>query len=112
MNMFESPSRRIFTIFNYFILVMTGLLCLVPFINLLAISFSESGAVAAGRITFWPVNFTTSSYEYALSGGKFFPALLVSIRRIILGVGINLLFMIMAAYPLSKNKQQFSARNV
>ena len=112
MNMFESPSRKIFNIINYAILVGTGLLCLVPFVNLLAISFSDSGAVAAGRVVFWPVGFTTAAYEFAVSNGKFFPALMISFQRVILGVAVNLLFMVMAAYPLSKTKQQFRARNI
>jgi putative aldouronate transport system permease protein len=112
MNKFESRSRKIFNVINYVILITTGSVCLIPFINLLAISFSESGAIAAGRVVFWPVGFNTSSYEFAVSNGKFFPALFVSVKRIVLGVGINLLFMVMAAYPLSKTKQQFRARNI
>ena len=109
--MFESPSRRIFNIVNYIILIGTGLVCLVPFVNLLAISFSGSGPVAAGRVVFWPVEFTTAAYAFAFRNGKFFPALLISIERVVLGTGVNLLFMVMAAYPLSKTKQQFRARN-
>ena len=108
----ESPSRKIFRVINYTILIATGLTCLIPFINLLAISFSNSGAVTAGKVVFWPVGFTTAAYEFALSNGKFFPALLVSVERIGLGVSVNLLLMIMAAYPLSKTKAQFRARNV
>ena len=112
MNMYQSPSRRVFNFINYVILVSTGLICLIPFINLFAISFSDSGAVAAGRVMFWPVGFTTAAYKFALSNGKFFPALFISIQRVLLGTGVNLLLMVMAAYPLSKNRQQFRARNV
>ena len=112
MNLFESPSRKVFTVINYIILIATGLTCLVPFINLLAISFSDSGSVAAGKVSFWPVGFTLASYKFAFTDGKFFPALLISIERVILGVGINIIFLVMAAYPLSKTKQQFRARNV
>jgi putative aldouronate transport system permease protein len=112
MNAFESPSRKFFNVINYVILTATGIVCLVPFINLFAISFSDSGAVSAGRVVFWPVNFTLASYSFAVTNGKFFPALLVSVERILLGVGVNLLFMIMAAYPLSKSKEQFRARNI
>lgn len=107
-----SPSRKVFVVINYTILIATALLCLIPFVNLLAISFSNSGAVAAGQVVFWPVGFTTAAYEFALSNGKFFPALLVSLERILLGVSVNLVFMVMAAYPLSKTKAQFRARNV
>ncbi|MDR0476006.1 MAG: carbohydrate ABC transporter permease [Treponema sp.] len=111
MNLFDSPSRKVFNVVNYIILIAAGLTCLLPFVNLLAISFSDSGAVAAGRVSFWPVNFTISSYAFAFTDGKFFPALFISIERVVLGVAVNLLFMIMAAYPLSKNKHQFRARN-
>jgi len=107
-----SPSRKIFNIINYTILVITGLTCIIPFINLLAISFSDSGAVAAGRVSFWPIGFTTASYEFTIADGKFFRALWVSLQRLVLGVGVNLLFLVMAAYPLSKSVQQFRARNV
>jgi putative aldouronate transport system permease protein len=63
-------------------------------------------------VLFWPVEFTLSSYEFAISNGKFFTALLVSVKRVLLGVGINLLLMICAAYPLSKSKDKFSCRNI
>jgi putative aldouronate transport system permease protein len=112
MNLFESPSRKLFNLINYFVLITTALTCLIPFVNLLAISFSNSGAVSAGRVSFWPVDFTLSSYSFAVSNGKFFPALLVSMERILLGVSVNMVFMIMAAYPLSKSKEQFKARNI
>ena len=112
MNMFDSPSRRVFIVINYAILITTGLTCLIPFLNLFAISLSGIGATAAGRVLFWPVEFTTAAYEFAINNNKFFPALFISIQRIILGVGVNLLFMVMAAYPLSKTKQQFRARNI
>jgi len=112
MKKFKSPGRRIFMVFNLFILIATGLSCLIPFVNLLAISFSDSGAVAAGRVSFWPVGFTTAAYEFTLAEGRFFRALFISFQRIILGVGTNLILMIMAAYPLSKSKEQFKARNI
>ena len=107
----QSPSRKLFNVINYTILIGTGLTCLIPFINLLAISFSNSGAVAAGRVVFWPVGFTTAAYRFAFFNGKFFPALLISLERIALGVSVNLILMVMAAYPLSKTKAQFRARN-
>lgn len=91
---------------------MLSLTCILPFINLLAVSFSGSAAVAGGRVSFLPVDFTTYSYEFALKGGKFFKALIVSAQRVILGVGANLLLMIITAYPLSKTKEKLKGRNI
>jgi putative aldouronate transport system permease protein len=67
--------------------------------------------VAAGKVYFWPGDFTTMAYEFAMQSGKFIRALQVSLLRCTLGVGINLFMMITTAYPLSKTKQQFGARN-
>jgi putative aldouronate transport system permease protein len=61
---------------------------------------------------FWPVDFTLSSYEFAVKGGKFFAALWVSVKRVLLGVAINMVLMICTAYPLAKSKERFSWRNV
>jgi putative aldouronate transport system permease protein len=112
MNPLQSTGWKVFNIFNYAILIVTGIVCLLPFVNLLAVSFSASAPVAAGRVLFWPVEFTLFSYDYAVSGGKFFPALLVSIKRVLLGVSVNLVLMICAAYPLSKGKDKFAGRNI
>jgi len=79
--------------------------------NILAISFSGQAPVAAGNVTLWPVEFTTQSYRFAIEDGRFFRAFMVSVQRVILGVGINLFCLTTAAYPLSKSKVHFGARN-
>ena len=45
---YKTRANRIFHFVNIFILAVVSLLCVLPFINLLAISFSDSAAVAAG----------------------------------------------------------------
>ena len=109
---YKSNARKIFLLFDILILTLLSLTCILPFINLLAVSFSGSAAVAGGRVSFLPVDFTTYSYEFALKGGKFFKALIGSAQRVILGVGANLLLMIITAYPLSKTKEKLKGRNI
>lgn len=108
----STASRTIFMIINYILLIATSLICLLPFVNLLAISFSDSAASTAGKVTFWPVNFTTKSYEFIITGGAFFPALWVSVKRVLLGVFVNMVLMVLTAYPLSKTKAQLRGRNI
>ena len=96
------------TTFDYVNAIILGILCItcvLPFVNLLAVSFSGSTAVAAGKVGFLPVDFTLASYEYVLESGKFFTAMLVSIERVVLGTLINLALMVLVAYPLSKDKE-------
>ena len=78
--------------------------CVLPFVHLLAVSFSSSSAVAAGKVGFLPVEFTTASYEYVISGGRFLRAMAISLERVFWGTLLNLLLMILTAYPLSKSE--------
>ena len=107
---YKTRANRIFHFVNIFILAVVSLLCVLPFINLLAISFSDSAAVAAGAVGFTPVDFTLSAYEYALKGGKFIRALFISF--VFLGVGLNLILMVLTAYPLSKTRKKVAGRNI
>jgi putative aldouronate transport system permease protein len=93
-------------------LIGIGIICLAPFVNLLAISLSASAPVSANRVLFWPVEFTPSSYVFALTGGKFTRAFFISVERVLLGVSVNMVLMVLFAYPLSKNRQQFRGRNI
>ena len=108
---FMTKGQRIFNVFNYIFIGFICLTCLLPLINTLAVSFSSPAYVASGQIYLWPKGFTTMSYEFAISNGKFLQALRVSVLRCILGVSLNLLMMITTAYPLSKTKERFGARN-
>ena len=109
---YKTRANRIFHFVNIFILAVVSLLCVLPFINLLAISFSDSAAVASGAVGFTPVDFTLSAYEYALKGGKFIRALFISFERVFLGVGLNLILMVLTAYPLSKTRKKVAGRNI
>lgn len=104
--------KKIFTCFNYLILLSASLLCILPFVHLLAVSFSESSAVSAGKVLFWPVDFTLKAYSFALENGKFIRSLLISVARVLLGCSVNLILMTLTAYPLSKPKEKLMGRNI
>ena len=108
----RTTGQQIFAVINYGILILASLMCILPFVHLLAVSFSESAAVSAGKVGLWPVNFTLQSYSFAFSNGKFVKALLVSLERVALGVGVNMVLMILTAYPLSRSKAQLLGRNI
>lgn len=112
MRYYDTLGRRIFIIFNYIFLSLTALLCLLPFINLLATSLSSSTAVAAGDVKFLPVDFSLKSYEFVMKSKSFTQALFISLERVVLGVGLNMLLTILAAYPLSKEKGTFKYRGI
>lgn len=99
-----------FAVLNGFFLLLAGLSCVLPFLNVLAVSLSSAEAVSAGRVGLWPVGFTLTAYEFALSRPRFIGSAWVSVQRLVLGVGVNLLCSILAAYPLSKSNRAFPGR--
>jgi putative aldouronate transport system permease protein len=107
-----TPARKLFLIINVMFLTIISLVCVLPFLNLLAISFSDKNAVAMGRVTFWPVEFTISSYEFITYNSSFLRSVWVSVQRVLLGVSINLVLIVLTSYPLSKEKNEFRMRSV
>jgi len=105
-------SVHIFRVFNTIFLSILALLCVLPFVNIIAISLSTNSAVAANFVKLWPVNFTTYSYEYVMTRKLFWDAFFVSIRRVLLGGFINMILVILTAFPLSKESSAFKPRTV
>ena len=96
----------------YLLLAIFSLLCLVPLLNTLAISFSDRTSAAAGKVYFWPVNFTVAAYKEMLKDRQFFVSFGVSVVRVIIGTVIHLAFSVPMAYALFRPKSVFRARNI
>lgn len=111
-----SPSRVVFVVFNDTILILFALLCLAPFINLLALSFSESLPASSGDVTVLPllnngsVGFNLNAYQYLLSKSEFFRAFGISVARVFLGIAICVSVELLAAYPLAKSGYKLAGR--
>src|SRR5690554_6854790 len=105
-----SKSRLLFVTINYSIMTFAALLCLLPLIHVAAISLSSSAAATAGMVKLWPVEFTTSSYDFVLKRPEFLRSMGVSFKRILLGGAINMFLIILTAYPLSKEVRDFKWR--
>ncbi|MCI8694885.1 MAG: carbohydrate ABC transporter permease [Lachnospiraceae bacterium] len=111
MKIRKSKSRKVFLFLDYTILTILGLTCLLPLIHILAMSLSSSGAVTRGEVGFWPVDFTLQSYKYVLNKKEFWTASLISVERVALGVAVNMILTVLAAYPLSREKWEFHGRS-
>lgn len=110
MKIKESKARKAFLIFNYIFIGLITLTCIAPILNLLAMSFSSAEFIKAGEVTFWPKGFTLKAYQFVLQTGDFWRAAFVSVKRVLIGVPLNLLLSVLLAYPLSKDEKQFPAR--
>ncbi|HEY5465716.1 MAG TPA: carbohydrate ABC transporter permease [Clostridia bacterium] len=106
----KSKSRIAFEIANYTVLSIVAILCILPLLHVVAVSFSSSTPATAGYVKLWPVGFTLKTYEYVLKRVEFITALFVSLKRVAIGVPLNLFMILMTAYPLSKTKSEFHHR--
>lgn len=105
-------SRRLFLYANYVFLACLGIVCILPIIHVLALSFSSSAAAQAGYVKLWPVQFTLSSYDFVTHKPAFFRSILVTLKRVIIGVPFNMLLTVLIAYPLSKETKKFPMRTL
>lgn len=87
---------------NYAVLTLFSLVCLLPFVHMIAKSFSGATAVSAGRVTFWPQDVTLNTYRYILQDELFFSSFKNSVVITVGGTLLALTITTMAAYPLSK----------
>ncbi len=107
-----STAYKIFQVCNYIILILLALLCLVPLLNILAISLSSKEFVTAGTVIFAPKGFTWQSYDYIFSNSSFWNSFRITILRTVFGVVITTLFTILLAYPLSRADGMFRGRKL
>ena len=96
----------------WLIVILMTASCLLPLVNMVAISFSSSNAVASNQVGLWPVEFTATTYQKLLNDSQFWASFWISVQRVVLGTLINMFFVISMAYPLSKSKLRFPAREI
>ena len=102
--------RRVFVICNYVFIAAITISCLVPILNVLALSFSDSQAIIENKVGLMPVDFTLKAYEFVMKSNEFWTSVWVTVKRVLIGVPVNLVLTVLAAYPLSKSEQQFKSR--
>ena len=103
---------KIFDVINVIIMIICALLCIVPVWYVLCVSLSSKEAVNAGLVSFWPVGFNLFSYQKILGESDFFRSFWVSIQRVLLGTGVSMFCILLAAYPLSRTSKQFPKRSI
>lgn len=98
----DTLSDKWFHGLNAVILTLAGLICLLPLIHVVSVSFSDSGAVMSGKVTLWPVEVSIVSYKLLLEGTNIVRSFRNSVEITLVGTCLNMIFTIMAAYPLSR----------
>lgn len=98
-----SVSRKVFLACNAVFLSLLALICVLPLVNLLAISLSGKAAANSGSVTFWPIDFTVMAYQKTFQNANFIRSILISVARTVIGTLVSLFVIVTAGYALSKD---------
>lgn len=104
----DSRSEKLFYLLNYVLLTIIALSCILPLLNVIALSLSGADAVASGRVTLWPVEANLASFKSLFTGTPIMRSFWNSVQITLIGTALSMLVTIMAAYPLSR--RQFYSR--
>jgi ABC-type glycerol-3-phosphate transport system permease component len=96
----------------YTVLSLLALSTIVPLLNIVAVSLSDSAKAAAGLVTVYPLGFDLSTYRMIFQDDALITAAVVSAKRVALALALHLTLVILASYPLSKTARAFPGRNV
>jgi len=86
----------------YSILIILSLLCLLPFLYVVAVSVTPEAEVVRRGIVIIPESFTFAAYKEVFISNGIGQAYKITLFRTIVGTALNLFFTVIAAYPLSK----------
>ena len=106
----RAKSDVIFDIVIVTILTLVLFVIGYPLIFVLSASFSDPFAVISGQVWLFPVNFTLLGYQTIFGDSQLVRSFLNSVFVTTTATAINLIFTVLAAYPLSV--RTFYGRNV
>ncbi len=86
----------------YAVFALFTLTIVLPFVHLLAMSFSPSYVATKGGMVLWPVEFTTDNYYKVFSSRFIWSGYKNTLIRTIAGTAVQLFFTALGAYALSK----------
>lgn len=98
----RSLGSRLFSGINLILLAIVGIVTLLPFIYVLAGSFTTAGELAQKQFVIFPTVFTFDAYRYIFSTNTILMSMGVSIFVTLAGTAFSMLITILMAYGLSK----------
>lgn len=109
----KTKKRKIglFECINDLILILIGLVCIYPFINIFAVSISNGSEVAAGRVFFLPKGVNFAAYKYILTATRLgvMQGIINSVLYTVVGTVVAVFVTYLTGYVLTRKR--FKARN-
>ncbi|HEB10394.1 MAG TPA: carbohydrate ABC transporter permease [Spirochaetales bacterium] len=97
-------SEKLFIFFMHIFLLLFGVICIFPFINVLARSLSPEFYIQQGQVWLWPIRLTLNAYVKIFQAMGIVSGFKNSTFVAIVGTSINLIMSFLIAYPLSRKR--------
>ncbi|GEK88851.1 carbohydrate ABC transporter membrane protein 2, CUT1 family [Alkalibacterium putridalgicola] len=110
MHLNDTKGYKLFRYFNIFVMIMIVVITFVPFINIIAQSFSSERFITAGEVFLIPKGFNVETYKAVLSNDRFWIHYRNTIIYTAVGVAISMFLTTMLAYVLSKPKTRIKGK--
>mgnify|MGYP001440692934 CR=1 FL=1 len=104
MRVLRTTGEKWFDAINYVLLTLIILICVIPYLNIVAKSFSGEAHVMAGDVFLIPMDFNLKAYEVVFGSRIFLDALKVSVFVTVTGTVLNVTLTILAGYALSRQR--------
>lgn len=92
----------LFDFFVYLVMILSLISWIVPFLYMIAVSFSSPTAILNRMVSVYPVQFTLNAYDTIFNYPDFFQAYFNTFIYTVVGTAIAMIMTILFAYPLSK----------
>jgi putative aldouronate transport system permease protein len=93
-----------FDITIYLVLILSGIVTLLPLVNVLSKAVSDESAVISGKVGIFPVGFQLDTMKHVVSSSQFLNSIWISFVVTVVGTLLSILLTAITAYPLSKRR--------
>jgi putative aldouronate transport system permease protein len=104
MRIRRTPAERLFAAANALFLAALSLSMVLPFVHIVAKSFSHEAHVLAKDVLLWPLGFHTHAYRWVLSSRSFLSSFGNSLYVTLAGTVLSMLLTIVSAFPLIRER--------
>ncbi|OCT14568.1 ABC transporter permease [Paenibacillus pectinilyticus] len=98
----KTLAGRMFSVINYVLLTIIGLITIIPFVHVVAGSFTTSAEMATKKFVLIPTDWSIEAYRFIFSTNTIFKAMGVSIGTTLVGTIISMFITALMAYGLSR----------
>ena len=100
----QSRGYKVFRAVNAVILLLVVLAVLLPFLNLLAQSFSNETYITQGTVSLWPKGFNLTTYQHVMSDPQFWENYRNTVLYTVCSTAVAMVITTCYAYVLSRKQ--------